>query len=219
MALASVLNSGQTSSLVAAATSQAACLPRVSRKLSSPRPIRAARPPGVRPWLKPWSASNAEGRIVRPLRASGEPYKGINVLMLWGEAVASGYVSPTWMAYRQASALGAQVRKGERGALVVYADRMRKTETTDSGEDVEREIPLLKGYTVFNCEQIDGLPPHFTAAPSPALPIFERIASAERFAAATSADIRHGGSRAFYALDGDRVQLPPFESFKDAESY
>jgi antirestriction protein ArdC len=43
----------------------------------------------VRPWFKPWSAENAAGRIVRPLRANGQPYKGINVLMLWGEAVAS----------------------------------------------------------------------------------------------------------------------------------
>jgi antirestriction protein ArdC len=174
---------------------------------------------GVRPWLKPWSAGNTEGRIVRPLRASGEPYKGINVLMLWGEAVASGYAAPTWMTYRQATALGGQVRKGERGALVVYADRMRKTETTDSGDEIEREIPFMKGYTVFNCEQIDGLPPQYYAAPSPALPAPERIEAAEHFAKATGADVRHGGNMAFYAVDADRVQLPPFEAFRDAESY
>src|SRR5665213_2077110 len=174
---------------------------------------------GVHPWFKPWSAENTTGRIVRPLRASGEPYKGINVLMLWGEAVASGYACPVWMTYKQASEFGGQVRKGERGALVVYADRMRRSETTDSGEEVEREIPFMKGYTVFNAEQVDGLPEHFTAAPSPALPAFERVAVAEKFTANTGADIRHGGSRAFYAIDADRVQLPPFESFKDAESY
>ena len=174
---------------------------------------------GVRPWLKPWSAENASGRITRPLRAGGQPYKGINVLMLWGEAVASGYACPVWMTYKQAAEIGGQVRKGERGALVVYADRIRKTETSESGEEVERDIPFMKGYTVFNCEQIDGLPAHFTAAPSPAPPAFERVAAAERFAANTRADIRHGGGRAFYAVDADRVQLPPVESFRDAESY
>ena len=174
---------------------------------------------GVRPWLKPWSAGNAEGRIVRPLRASGQPYKGVNVLMLWSEAVANGYACPVWMTYRQAAELGAQVRKGEHGALVVYADRIRRTETSDSGEETEHEIPFMKGYTVFNCEQIDGLPPHFYAVPPPAAPVFARIEAAERFAAATRADTRHGGSRAFYAIDADRVQLPPFESFRDAESY
>ncbi len=173
----------------------------------------------MRPWLKPWSAGNAEGRIVRPLRANGQPYKGVNVLMLWGEAVAGGYACPVWMTYKQASELGAQVRKGERGALVVYADRIRRTETTDTGEDVEREIPFMKGYTVFNVEQIDGLPAHLTAAPSLAPPMFERIAAAEQFVGNTGADIRHGGNRAYYAIDADRVQLPPFESFKDAESF
>ena len=174
---------------------------------------------GVRPWLKPWSAEHASGRITRPLRASGQPYNGVNVLMLWGEAVASGYACPIWMTYRQATELGGQVRKGEKGALVVYADRIRKTETTDSGEEVERDIPFMKGYTVFNCEQIDALPAHFYAAPPPAPPVFQRIEAAERFVGKTSADIRHGGSRAYYAIDADRVQLPPFESFRDAESY
>jgi antirestriction protein ArdC len=80
---------------------------------------------GVRPWLKPWNATHAAGRITRPLRATGQPYKGINVLMLWREATASGYASPFWLTYRQATAFGAQVKRGERGALVVYADRFR----------------------------------------------------------------------------------------------
>lgn len=38
---------------------------------------------GVRPWLRPWSADHAAGRITRPLRYNGIPYKGINVVMLW----------------------------------------------------------------------------------------------------------------------------------------
>jgi antirestriction protein ArdC len=67
-------------------------------------------------------------------------------------------------------------------------------------------------------EQIDALPPHFYAAPPPPPPAFERIAAAEQFVSNTHAEIRHGGSRAYYAIDADRVQLPPFESFKDAES-
>jgi antirestriction protein ArdC len=174
---------------------------------------------GVRAWLKPWNAGNAEGRITRPLRAQGQPYKGINVLMLWGEAMAKGFACPTWMTYRQASELGAQVRKGEHGSLVVYADRIKKTETGDNGIDVDREIPFMKGYTVFNCEQIDGLPEHFYARPSPPLPAPLRIAGAERFAASTGVEIRHGGNMAFYAIDADRVQMPPFESFTDPESY
>ncbi|MGH7114692.1 MAG: ArdC family protein, partial [Stellaceae bacterium] len=157
--------------------------------------------------------------MTKPLRGNGQPYKGINVVMLWGEAIAKGYASPTWLTYRQAAEHGAQVRKGEHGSLVVYADRIRKTETADNGDEIEHQIPFLKGYTVFNCEQIDGLPEHFYARPSPPLPAPVRIDAAESFAAGTRAEIRHGGNMAFYAIDADRVQLPPFECFADPESY
>jgi len=174
---------------------------------------------GVRPWLKPWNAEHAAGRITRPLRANGIPYKGVNVLMLWGEAVDKGYACPIWMTYRQAVESGGQVRKGEHGSLVVYADRIKCTETDDKGEETEREIPFMKGYTVFNCEQVGGLPAHFYAPAAPVLPLDRRIAAAERFVKSTGADIRHGGNLAYYAIHDDRVQLPPFESFRDPESY
>src|SRR5688572_22142302 len=71
---------------------------------------------GVRPWFKPWNAEHAAGRITRPLRHNGQPYNGINVLMLWSESVAKGYAAPIWMTFKQAQELGAHVRKGERGS-------------------------------------------------------------------------------------------------------
>jgi antirestriction protein ArdC len=111
------------------------------------------------------------------------------------------------------------VRKGEHGELVVYANRITRTETAATGEETEREIPFLKGYTVFNAEQIDNLPPHFTAPAAPTLDPVARIAHAESFFANTKADIRHGGNQAYFASSVDRVQMPPFETFRDAESY
>jgi antirestriction protein ArdC len=174
---------------------------------------------GTRPWLKPWNAEHAAGRITRPLRHNGQPYSGINVLMLWSEAVAKGYAAPIWMTFKQAQDLDAHVRKGEHGSLVVYADRFTKTETDDSGQDVERSIPFMKGYTVFNVEQIEGLPAHYYAKAAPALDPVQRNAQAEAFFAALAADIRHGGNMAFYAIGSDHVQMPPFELFRDAESY
>ncbi len=113
---------------------------------------------GVRPWLKPWNAGHAAGRITLPLRHNGTPYRGINILLLWGEAMTNGYASPLWMTFKQALALGAHVRKGEHGAMVVYADRFTRTETDADGNGVEREIPFLKAYTVFNVAQIEGRP-------------------------------------------------------------
>lgn len=174
---------------------------------------------GTRPWLKPWSVTHTAGRITRPLRSNGQPYRGVNVLLLWGEAMAKGYSAPLWLTYKQAQELGAQVRKGETGSLVVYANSVTRTATNEKGEEQEREIPFMKGYTVFNAEQVDGLPAHYYAQPAQPLPAAQRIEAAERFTAATGATIRHGGNRAFYAPAQDVVQLPPFEAFKDAESY
>jgi antirestriction protein ArdC len=174
---------------------------------------------GVRPWMKPWSGGNAEGRIVLPVRHCGTPYRGINILLLWGEAMLKGYAAPKWMTYRQSAELGAHVRKGEHGSLVVYADRFTRTEQNDKGEDIEREIPFMKGYTVFNVEQIDGLPESYYAKPVLNREKVQLIEEAESFFAATGAAFRHGGNMAFYAPGPDVIQLPIPEAFKDAESY
>ncbi len=104
-----------------------------------------------------------------------QPYNGINAIMLWGEAVACGYSAPIWTTFRQAKELGGHVRRGERGSHTVYADRVRKTELDGAtGEEAEREIPFVKGYTLFNNEQIEGLPAHFYAPAEPRLDPVQR---------------------------------------------
>ena len=175
---------------------------------------------GVRPWMKPWDAAHVAGPVSRPLRGNGIPYAGINVLMLWVAAMEKGYAAPIWMTFRQAKELGAHVKKGEKGSLVVYANTITKTETDETtGDEETREIPFMKGYTVFNVEQVEGLPPHYTAKADPRLNPDERIDNAESFFAVTGADIRHGGNRAFYSPSQDFVQMPDFESFRDAARY
>lgn len=175
---------------------------------------------GFRPWFQPWNAEHAAGRITRPLRGNGVPYRGVNVLMLWGAAVEKGYSAPIWMTFRQAHELGAHVRKGEKGSLVVYAHTLTRTETDEeTGEEADREIPYMKGYCVFNVEQIDGLPAHFTQPAQQVIDPVQRIAAADAFFASTKADVRHGGNRAYYTVTGDYVQMPPFETFRDRESY
>lgn len=181
--------------------------------------IIAALDAGVRPWTQPWSAEHLAGRISRPLRSTGQPYSGINVVLLWSEAVARGFAAPIWITFRQAQALGGHVRKGARGATVVYANRITRAEHREDGADVERSIPFLKAYVVFNVEEVDGLPAHFYAAPPPRLAPERRMAAADAFFAATRADIRHGGTQAYYALGSDHVQMPPLGCFEDAEAY
>lgn len=171
---------------------------------------------GVRPWSQPWSDGAA---VSRPLRHDSTPYTGINVILLWSEAAKRGFIHSTWMTFRQALALGACVRRGERGATVVYANQLVRTEVDVTGEDVERRLPFLKAYTVFNVEQIDGLDGSF----NPVAPIDQnpesRIPRIDAFFERCGADIRHGGGCAYYAPGPDFVQMPPFASFVSADSY
>jgi antirestriction protein ArdC len=108
--------------------------------------------------------------------------------------------------FRQALELDAHVRKGERGSTVVYASTVTRTGTdAKTGEETQENIPFLKSYTVFNVEQIEGLPPHFHAIAEPRLDPVQRIERAESFFAATRADIRHGGNMAYYNIGSDFV--------------
>jgi antirestriction protein ArdC len=155
---------------------------------------------GLRPWMKPWSAEHAAGKITRPLRHNGTPYSGINILMLWSAAMDGGFAAPIWMTFKQTLELNAHVRKGEKGPLVVYANSITRKDTDEAtGGEQMRDIHFMKGYTVFNVEQIDGLPAHYYAKPEPRFSPIQRIEHAETFFGHIRADIRHGGTRPYYA--------------------
>jgi antirestriction protein ArdC len=174
---------------------------------------------GVRPWIQPWTSSHGAGEVSRPLRFNGLPYRGINVVLLWLSALHRHYVSPLWMTYKQAIELDGQVRRGETGSLVVYADRFTRRELNDKGEREETEIPFLKTYTVFNSEQIDGLPAHYYATSAPDPRSVERIERVEQFFAQTKADVRHGGGLPYYVQSADFIQMPVRDAFTDANNY
>ena len=176
---------------------------------------------GVKPWIKPWNGEHAAGRISRPLRHNGLPYNGINVIMLWSEAIDNGYNAPFWMTFKQAQELGAHVKKGQKASLVCYANAITKTEeNSDTGEEDETRIPFLKGYSVFNAEQIEGLPEHYYAlANDEKLDEFQRIEYLEQFVKNLEINLKHGGNKAFYRIDEDTITLPPFEVFREPEDY
>jgi len=180
---------------------------------------------GVMPWSKPWAGS---GGPVMPRRHTGARYRGINILILWGAAEAAGYRSPHWMTFKQALEYGACVRKGERSTQIVFANRVTKTETNDSGENVERNFSFLKSYSVFNAEQIDRLPARFTV-PSPApvpAPVegsgpidWPAYATSTAWFDAIPAEVIHRGERAVYIPSLDRIELPPRDAFFSAAGY
>lgn len=174
---------------------------------------------GVPTWVKPWNTGTLSGRITLPLRHNGQAYRGLNILLLWLAIIERGYTFNRWMTYKQARELGGQVMKGTKGEAVIYADAIHKTETDDNGQEIAYKIPFMKSYTVFNVEQIDGLPDSFYTKAEPVNPDICRDDTLEAFFTATKATIRHGGSRAFYNNSLDFVQMPPLECFITSEAY
>lgn len=173
---------------------------------------------GVPPWTRPWQTSGGG----RPLRHCGTPYTGINTLYLWAIADSRGYRSRYWMTYRQAATLGGQVRRDETGSLSVYYSSFRKDDTDPrTGEERERTVRFLRAYTVFNADQIDGLPARFYAsdeAPAPRS-ASEHQGAIDRFFAAIPAIVHHGGDRAYFDPHADRIQLPHPVAFRSADFY
>ena len=171
--------------------------------------IIAAIENGAGEFRLPWHRS--AGNIMRPVNiASRKPYQGVNILTLWATADTLGYSSGTWGTYRQWSEAGAQVRKGEKAAYIVfYKEITVASEAADSDESSTRLF--ARATPVFAAEQVDGYQaPVIDPLPATVISPIEQV---ETFVAATGAVIEHGGSRAFYRPSTDSIQLPPPEAF------
>jgi antirestriction protein ArdC len=164
------------------------------------------------PWVQPWGTAAIKASLAMPRNASTQRgYSGINVLILWGAVVECGFSGQSWLTFRQALGLGGHVRKGARGTTVVYADRFipedERRRAAEMGEE-PGAIPFLKRFTVFNIDQCAGLPEDIVGTVVPPPP--DQIEpQAEALIAATGADFRIGGARAYYNTTGDFVQVPP----------
>jgi antirestriction protein ArdC len=146
---------------------------------------------------------------------TGETYRGVNVLLLWAQAAQKSYSSNLWLTYKQAEALGAQVRKGEKSTMGVYFQKVER-QTEDDTEDA-KSYPMAKAFFLFNVAQIDGLPAELTT-PAPAKE-FSAIEEAEQVINQTGAKIRHGFDGAFYVPSKDEVCMPHRERFTSESSY
>src|ERR1700692_3327081 len=114
------------------------------------------------PWVQPWGTAAAKASVSMPKNAATQRrYSGINVLILWAAVIERGFAGQSWLTFRQALGLGGNVRKGEHGTTVVYADRFipddEKKRAQETGEEAQA-IPFLKRFTVFNLAQCEGLP-------------------------------------------------------------
>ena len=175
---------------------------------------------GVRPWMKPWNAEHAAGRITRPLRHNGIPYKGINVVMLWSASVTKGYACSD-LAHLQA---GAGTRRpcaqgrARRACRLCRPHHPHRDRRQGRGDRTRNPVP--ERLHRVQCRAVrkparalhrDGRAP----CPTPLQRIDARRPVLCRHRR------RHPPWRQPRLLRrrSDHVQMPPFETFRDAESY
>ena len=163
------------------------------------------------------------GRLGLPRNgATGAAYRGVNILILMEAAVARGFDSPVWLTYRQASALGAQVRKGEKSTLCCYFEMVGQRAgaadaDADAGADVAHCYPLCKPFWLFNAAQIDALPA--ALAGRDAVRAIDPIPAADQLIAASGATVVHGHAHAAFLAHADRIEMPRRERLVSPPAY
>lgn len=175
--------------------------------------IIAALEAGVSPWSCPWKRDG--GRGVMPCNYStGAAYSGVNVLLLFMAAMENGFSSHAWLTYKQAQAMGGQVKKGAKSVRCIF---YKTLEIEGEGEDDAKVIPMVRGFSVFNLDQIEGL--DVGVGDDAAGDVFAPIEAAESLLLASGARIEERGDLAFYAPGKDLIVLPERARFDRAEDF
>lgn len=173
---------------------------------------------GVPPWQAPFDRS---GVVDLPENAAtGAQYSGINTLYLWATQHMQGYSSGRWMTFKQAQAAGGQVRKGEKGTPGIFYKTIEKDtgETDENGDAEKRTIPLIRNFTVFNLDQIDGLDDR--REDSDRQPYeFQPIEAGEQLIAASDVALTIGGATPYYMPATDTINMPEADRFPNPEDY
>ena len=161
-------------------------------------------------WVAPWDKFASD----LPMNfTNNRAYNGINIFMLW----AAGFGSQYWGTYKQWKEAGAQVKKGEKGTMIVFWKILESKSKTDSKGN-PTTFPMLRYFKVFNAEQVDGWEAP-ESDPKRVHTTTEVHAHCDAIINATGADISHGGNRACFIPDMNRILLPEFESFHTPNDY
>ena len=183
---------------------------------------------GTAPWQKPWDAQSNSAMPVNP--TTDRAYRGGNAIHLLAVGIQRNYEDPRWMTYKQASEQGWQVKRGERGTQIEFWDVKPQREDSTNPKNKEDRQPsgdrtkaddsasrlIHRVYTVFNANQIDGVPALIPKETKP----FEVAEAGERILANSGAKIHHDqADSAFYSRQKDEIHLPPQQAFKDAAGY
>ncbi|MEZ5403186.1 MAG: ArdC-like ssDNA-binding domain-containing protein [Bryobacteraceae bacterium] len=176
---------------------------------------------GTAPWQKPWDPDKAFALPHNP--TTNKAYRGGNALHLMAAGVRRGFEDPRWLTFRQAEENGWHVKKGEKGTHIEFWQFPDHTQPdTDATNDREAahtrdpRTPIHRVYTVFNAQQIEGIPAHQPRQ----TPAWEAVQAAEQILANSGADLHHDQrDRAFYSRTSDSIHLPPHRAFANPADY
>lgn len=162
---------------------------------------------GTAPWLRPWSGAGKATAAMPHNAHSGRAYSGVNVLLLWSQSFSSN----GWLTYKQAQALGGNVRKGSKGTRITYWGKALSKKTD------EKAFMFLKTFTVFNLDQCDDIPVEkLYSAPET---IEHDDTPAYTLAMANDARVLHEGSKACFIPSVDVIKMPSQDAFKGVNGY
>lgn len=186
--------------------------------------IIAALESGTPPWRKAWQSGN-EGLPANAV--TGRNYSGINVMLLWADAVNKGYERNRWLTFRQAQEAGGNVRRGEKSTSVVLFKPFQKAEqdehgrtTTDkNGDPVLQHYHMMTSFHLFNISQCENLSDKLCPEP-PVQPEAERITGADKIIADSGVPVKHNnGGRACYHPVADHIMMPQAAQFQTPADY
>lgn len=165
---------------------------------------------GTVPWQRPWHSTGL------PTNArTGKEYRGINIWLLSIAATTRGFSSNEWCSYKQAKALGGNVRKGEKGTAIIFWKMLQSKDK--AGE--KTSFPMIRMYTTFNVDQCDGITPKQSEQEaSTAAPDVQAEALVNDYLR-TGPRLERNPSQAFYSPERDLVSLPSLDAFANTRGY
>lgn len=164
---------------------------------------------GTLPWQKPWSEAGLPANLI-----SKRPYRGLNVWLL----LSLNYQNNLFLTWDQLKKLGGSVKLGEKGNVVVYWRTVKKEDNLEATKD-EKPKSILRYYKVFNISQCTGIPEGMIpqVVEHEHNPIAECEAIVSHMPQCPS--IKFKEQKAFYAIDGDYINMPKKKSFAGSEGY
>lgn len=178
------------------------------------------------PWRRGWTVNNVQNAI------TGKEYNGINRLWLSYVSEVNKYDDPRWCTYKQAADKGWQVKKGEKGTRVEFwslydTEKKKKLSYRESKklldeigkEEYDKRVkPISNIYSVFNGEQIEGIPEYELNTYTVVNPD-EILLYRDKLLTNMNLGFNERGESAFYRESEDAVTMPVMEKFDNNYAY